>query len=61
MFKWIAENIATIGLTAILALIVTLIIVKLVRDKKKGKSPCGCNCGHCAMSGSCHRDVGKAS
>lgn len=55
MLAWITENIGTILISAGLLLIVVLIIVKLVRDKKKGKSSCGCNCAHCAMSGSCHK------
>ena len=24
------------------------------KDKKKGKSSCGCKCGSCPMAGSCH-------
>lgn len=55
MLAWIAENIGTILISAVLLLIVVLIIRKLVKDKKKGKSSCGCNCAHCAMSGSCHQ------
>ncbi len=54
MFAWIAENIGTILITAALVLIVALITRKLIKDKKKGKSSCGCNCAHCAMAGSCH-------
>ncbi len=54
MFAWIAENIGTILITAALVLIVALIARKLIKDKKKGKSSCGCNCAHCAMAGSCH-------
>ncbi len=54
MFAWIAENIGTILITAALILIVALITRKLIKDKKKGKSSCGCNCAHCAMAGSCH-------
>ena len=55
MISWISQNIATIIICLVLALIVTLIIVGLVRDKKKGKSSCGCNCANCAMRGSCHK------
>ena len=55
MFTWIIENLATILISAVLLLVVVLIIRKLVKDKKKGKSSCGCNCAHCAMSGSCHK------
>lgn len=55
MISWISQNLATIIICLVLALIVTLIIVGLVRDKKKGKSSCGCNCANCAMRGSCHK------
>ena len=55
MLEWITENIGTILISAVLLLVVVLIIRKLVKDKKKGKSSCGCNCAHCAMSGSCHQ------
>lgn len=54
MFKWIAENISTILVFAALLLIAVLIIRSLVRNKKQGKSSCGCNCAHCAMAGQCH-------
>lgn len=55
MLAWITGNIGTILISAVLLLVVVLIIRKLVKDKKKGKSSCGCNCAHCAMSGSCHQ------
>jgi len=54
MFKWISENISTILVFAALLLIALLIIRSLVRNKKQGKSSCGCNCAHCAMAGQCH-------
>ncbi len=40
-----------IGLGAILC----AIVVKLIRDKKRGKSSCGCGCTQCAMSELCHK------
>lgn len=55
MFTWIAENIATILICLVLVLIVTAIIVKIVKDKKKGKSSCGGTCSSCPMGGSCHK------
>ena len=55
MLDWITENLSTIVVSLILVLVVAAIIRKLVRDKKKGKSSCGCNCAHCAMAGSCHK------
>ena len=55
MLNWITDNLSTIIVSLVLILIVAAIIRKLVRDKKKGKSSCGCNCAHCAMAGSCHK------
>ena len=40
-------NIATIIVLMILIAIVALIIGKMIKDKRAGKSSCGCNCGHC--------------
>ena len=54
MIAWLSENIGTILICAVLIVIVALIIRSLIRQKKQGKSSCGCNCGHCPMSGSCH-------
>ena len=44
MLAWLSKNIATIIICLVLAVIVTLIIFSLVKNKKKGKSSCGCNC-----------------
>lgn len=54
MFTWISENIGTIFIGAILAAAVAAVIVHMVRNKKKGRSSCGCGCSGCAMNGSCH-------
>lgn len=54
MLTWIAENIATVIICLVLAVIVAAVILKPVKDKKKGKSSCGCGCANCAMAGSCH-------
>lgn len=61
MLAWIGENIGTIGICLVLALIVAGIVCKLVADKRKGKSSCGCNCAHCAMAGACHDRDSKKS
>ena len=59
MFIWITENLATILISALLIAICTVIILKLRRDKKKGKTSCGCACSGCAMSGMCHAQTKK--
>ena len=60
MISWISDNLGTIIMSIILLAIVAGIIWKMYQDKKKGKSSCGCNCGHCAMSGMCHQDPKKS-
>ena len=54
MFAWIAENIGTVVVCAVLLAAVTAIVVGMVKKKKKGVSACGCNCGCCPMNGKCH-------
>ena len=56
MLQWIGANIGTIALCIVLIAIVALIIRYLIRQKKQGKSSCGCGCAHCAMHGSCHQN-----
>ena len=55
MFRWIAENWTTILISLLLLALVVWIVVSLLKNRKKGKSSCGCNCAHCAMAGSCHK------
>ena len=54
MLDWFAANLGTILISLVLAVIVALIVVYLLRQKKAGKSSCGANCAHCAMHGQCH-------
>lgn len=54
MLVWLSENIGTILISLVLLAVVIGVIAGMRKDKKKGKSACGCNCGHCPMSGSCH-------
>ena len=56
MLAWLTENIATIIICAVLIAVVSAIIVSMIKNKKKGKSSCGCGCTDCPMSGSCHSE-----
>ena len=56
MLDWFAANLGTILISLVLLVIVSLIVVYLLRQKKAGKSSCGANCAHCAMHGQCHKD-----
>ena len=53
---WIMDNMATILVTLVLIGIVAAIVGKMRKDKKQGKSSCGCGCSSCAMHGTCHGD-----
>ena len=54
MLAWVTANLSTIVVSAILLAIVTSISLHLIRQKKQGKSSCGCGCANCAMHGQCH-------
>ncbi|MEE3333833.1 MAG: FeoB-associated Cys-rich membrane protein [Ruminococcus sp.] len=63
MLGWIASNIGTFIICAVLIAIVSAIIVCMIRKKKQGRSVvCNCgNCKTCAMSGSCHNKISNKS
>ncbi len=54
MFQWLSANLPTILVALVILTVCTLIIVKMIRDKKKGKSGCSCGCSGCAMKELCH-------
>lgn len=54
MFAWIYQNLATIIISLIIVALVAAIIISMVKNRKKGKSSCGCGCSSCPMSTSCH-------
>jgi hypothetical protein len=57
MFHGIIDNAGTILVSLALIGLVAWIVAGLRKNKKQGKSSCGCNCGSCPMSGSCHKQV----
>mgnify|MGYP000787565978 FL=1 len=54
MLQWFSANAGTLVLCILLLAVVALIVRSLLRQRKQGKSSCGCNCAHCAMHGECH-------
>ncbi len=53
MLEFLSENWGTILTAAVLVLIIGGIIIKMRKDRKKGKSACGCNCSGCPSAGAC--------
>ena len=49
---WLTENLSTIIICLVLAVIVGLIIYFQVKNRKNGKCACGHDCGSCG--GCCH-------
>ena len=54
MIGWLAANWVNILGIALVAVAVFFAARSLIKDKKAGKSSCGCNCSHCALAGKCH-------
>ena len=58
MFQFIADNIATIVISALLLAAVIGIIAGLARKKASGESiSCGCGCSGCPSASLCHVPV----
>ncbi len=53
--SFISENLSTIIITLIIAVIFFSIIVKGIKNRKNGKHSCGCGCNGCAASEFCHK------
>ncbi len=56
MLDWIASNYGTVLVLLLVVGAVVAVICGMVKDKKQGKSSCGCSCGSCPMSGKCHSE-----
>ena len=53
MLAWLSANLINIILIAVIALIVGLVIRGMIRNKKAGKSSCGCDCASCGACSGC--------
>ena len=56
--EFLINNWGTILVGTVLAVVVCLIVFKLYRDRKKGRTSCGCGCSNCPSSGVCHPKKG---
>ncbi|MBE6859360.1 MAG: FeoB-associated Cys-rich membrane protein [Ruminococcus sp.] len=46
----------TIIVLAVVLILIGLAVYSIRKDKKSGKSSCGCGCSGCAMRDRCHGD-----
>ena len=56
MTEWLHQNMATVIIIAVLALLVILAVGKIVKDKKNGVSACGGDCTACPYSADCRSE-----
>lgn len=54
MPAWLADHIGTIAVSVLLIVIFGAIVARLIKNKKEGKTSCGCGCSGCAMREQCH-------
>jgi hypothetical protein len=47
--------VATVIISLVLAVIVAGIVIRMIKNKRAGKSSCGCGCSSCPMSSECHK------
>ena len=56
MLDFITNYGGSIAVGAVVLAIIALIVMKLVKDKRAGKSSCGCDCGSCTgCACRCHK------
>lgn len=47
-----------IAIIIVLAVVIALIVIKIIKDRRKGKSCCQCGCQSCSGCDSIKRDKG---
>jgi hypothetical protein len=57
LLLWLQANMGTIIVGLILLVIVGLIVRSILKDKRKGKSSCGCGCANCTMHCQSHQKI----
>lgn len=56
MADWISANLASLLVGLLVFAAALAAVIKIMRDRKNGKSGCGGNCAGCAMRGACHKE-----
>jgi hypothetical protein len=55
MLNWLSANIGTLIALLVLSGIIFAAVFVIVRNKRRGRSSCGCGCANCPMHGACHK------
>lgn len=54
MLAWLSQNWGSLLVGAIVLAIVAVIVWRIVRNRRAGKTVCGGDCAHCAGCSACH-------
>ena len=60
MAEWISANWATIAALVFVAALIGIAVFSMIRNKRKGRTSCGCGCSACPMAGECGGKKKKA-
>jgi len=61
MLAWLSANGINLILIALLVLLVAWLVRGMIRDKRAGKSSCGCDCASCGVCSGCAACAGCAA
>lgn len=53
MLNWLSVNIGTILVAIVIFSVISFVAVKVIRDRIKRKTVCGCGCSQCPLSKKC--------
>ncbi len=55
MIEFLSANLGTIVVFLVVIAVVGFVTAKLIKDKKSGRSSCGCGCENCQSADICHK------
>ena len=54
MIAWLQANLSTILVGLVLFCLLGLVVFRMIRQRQRGETSCGCGCANCAMKDACH-------
>lgn len=53
VIDWLVANGGSVAVGVVVLAVIAAIVAGMIKNRKKGKSTCGCGCASCALSGQC--------
>ena len=54
VIDWLVANGGSVAVGVVVLAVIAAIVAGMIKNRKKGKSSCGCGCASCALAGQCH-------